>query len=297
LSDIDRQIFTSLTKRQLTDEFDIIHVNSRPQFLRVAESFDAPMTIKMNGPPHSLVYDHLLPGTSSYDFFELADAVIGTGETPDLIAERTGLDVHTINPGVDTTIFIPNGPVVDLGDGPTLLWVGRFVPAKDLSLLIKSFNELQESCPDASAYLIGDGPKQTKIKQIVEKHDLTDSVQFLGRIDHDELPKYYRSADVFTLTSQTENHPIAMMEAMSSATPPVAPSVGWIPKMIDDGQDGIVVENRTPSAFANAWKEVLTDSSERDRLGTRARDTARTQFEWENKAKGLLDIFQSVLST
>jgi glycosyltransferase involved in cell wall biosynthesis len=294
LSDLDRQIFRRRLKRQLSEKFEVIHINSRPSFLRLSEEFKIPMTIKMNGPPHSLIRDYLLPGASSYDHFEQADAIVGTGETPNLITRQTGLSVHTINPGVDTETFDSSGKKADFGDGPSLLWVGRFVPAKDLPLLIKSVNKLVSLIPNVSVYLIGNGPKHMKIKRLVKKYGLTENIDFLGRIDHKNLPKYYRSADVFTLTSRTENHPIALMEAMSCETPAVVPDVGWIPEMITDGDDGLIVDSRSPAAFAAAWESLLIDQSTHTRYGSRARETARARFEWSNRANKLLGIFKEV---
>jgi glycosyltransferase involved in cell wall biosynthesis len=294
LSDIDNKLFKNRVERRLHDGFDVIHINSRPQFLRMTESFSPPMTITMHGLPHSLIYDYLLPGASSYDFFDLADAVIGTGETAELISERTGIGTHTINPGVNTSVFTPGGPAVDLGDGPALLWVGRFVPVKDLPLFIEAFAELHDAVPNATAYLIGDGPKQKKIRVLADDYDINDSVRFLGQINHNELPKYYRSSDLFTLSSKHESFGIVLLEAMACGLPVVAPDIGYIPQIIDDGQDGRIVESRTPSAFATAWENLLTDPEKTKRLGKQARDTARANFEWENKAEELLEIFQAV---
>lgn len=294
LSDLDRQIFAKRIKEKLTERFDVIHINSRPSLLRLSEELETPITIKMNGPPHSLIRDYVLPGASSYDYFNRADAIIGTGETPELITNRTGLPVHTINPGVDTAEFTPEGETVKGGDGPSLLWVGRFVPAKDLPLLIESVKELVARVPDVSVLLAGTGPKHEKIIKLAEEYDITNNITFLGRVDHEKLPQYYRSASIFTLTSRTENHPIALMEAMSSGTPPVVPDIGWIPNMVSGGEDGVIVDNRSPTDFATAWERLLKNPQKRIEYGVNARETACSQFEWSDRSDRLLEIFQEV---
>ncbi|MFB6198667.1 MAG: glycosyltransferase, partial [Halobacteriaceae archaeon] len=156
----------------------------------------------MNGPPHSLFQDYLNPFSSSYDFFEKFGAVIATGVTTEAIESRIDVNVHTINPGVDTEVFTPAQEDI-----------------QNLPKLLRAFNRIHASHPEADLMLVGDGPERDRVESLAEELDLDDVVSFPGYVDNAELPEYYRRAAVFVLSSRRDNHPITLMEAMSCETP------------------------------------------------------------------------------
>jgi hypothetical protein len=87
ITDLDRQLFTRKLRQNLKGEHDIIHINGYPEILRIRKKINTPMTIKLNGPPHSLLYDYFHPTKSSYSWLNQADAVISTGVTEEEIEE------------------------------------------------------------------------------------------------------------------------------------------------------------------------------------------------------------------
>jgi glycosyltransferase involved in cell wall biosynthesis len=292
LSDIDARLFTGRVVRRLHErDHDIIHVNSDPQFGRVVSEFDMPVTIKMNGPPHSLWYDYVSPFTSSYDFFQYFDSIIATGITTEKIQERVSHEVHTINPGVDTNEFTPDGPTVEI-DSPSVLFVGRFVPAKNLGLLVEAFAEVVKQFPSAELILIGDGPLKHKIRDRIQKLGLENRVRMPGYIDNANLPQYYRSADVVALSSRRENHPITLLEAMSCGTPVVAPEIGAIPEIVDDGTNGLLYPTGNADALNKVLQQTLSDDDLRSRLGAAGSKKAQMEYDWHSRAEGLYRLFR-----
>lgn len=90
------------------------------------------------------------------------------------------------------------------------LYVGRLSPEKNLDLLIKAF----ETLSDLSLDVIGFGPQEAELKA-----DVPDNVKFLGAIDNDRLPAYYRIHDVFILPSKSEPWGLVVEEALNNGTP------------------------------------------------------------------------------
>lgn len=241
LKDIDCNLFSRQAIKTIgAQDFDVIHVCSRPGFACKVSSLDTPIVTTMHGTPHSLYHDYVNPFSSSYRLLECSDTINGIGIAGEKVRERTDSDVVSVNPGVDTELFRPNGESVETV-GPAILFVGRFVPAKDLTVLVEAFSEILDIHPDAELILVGDGPLMSRITSKVEQMGISDNVRLPGYVANEHLPKYYRGADVFALSSRSENHPITLMEAMSCGTPVVAPDIGWIPNMITDGQTGKLV--------------------------------------------------------
>lgn len=292
ITDLDRTLFSVQLLRHLDDDHDIVHLNGYPELLRIKSNVDIPVTIKLNGPPHSLFYDYVHPWKSSYSWLQQADAVIATGVTTEAVQAETGIDVTTINPGVDAERFTPDGPARETS-GPTVLWVGRFVPAKDLPVLIEAFAAVKSDRPNAELWLVGEGPRKERIERLVEKRGLRDAVEFWGYVANENLPPFYRAADVFALSSKTENHPIALMEAMSSSTPAVAPEVGWIPEMMDETTGGALVPPEDAKALASAMGQILDRSQNIDDY---ARRRATDEFSWDGRAEELHSLFERALA-
>ena len=291
LSDLDARLFTlRVVSRLQENEHDIIHVNSDPQFGRVVSQFNVPVTIKMNGPPHSLWYDYVNPFGSSYDFFRCFDAVIATGVTVPAIRERTDCEVTTINPGADTELFSPEGPKIPT-NGPTVLFVGRFVPAKNITLLLEAFSEVLNEIPDAELVLVGEGPLEEKIASKIESLGISRSVRMLGYVENEELPRYYRGADLFALTSRHESFGMVLLEAMSCGTPVVSSRVGAAPEIIDDGANGLLYTEGNRGELIASLERILRDRDLEHQMGTNARKAVKAQYDWQTCAERLYELY------
>ena len=297
LADIDSRLFMDRTVKKLHGHnHDIVHINSDPRFARVVSRFDVPVTIKMNGPPYSLWYDVVNPFTSSYEFFDAFDAVVATGITTEEIQKRISSEVHTINPGVDTDQFSPDGPTIET-DSPTILFVGRFVPAKNLTLLVEAFANVVEQFPSAELILVGDGPLKPDVEAEIAQYDLQDSVRLPGYVDNEDLPEYYRGADVFALSSQRENHPITLLESMSCETPVVASSIGAIPEIVENGQTGFLYPVGSASDLAAAINQLLSDPELCTFCGRRARETAINELDWSKHQTELFELYKNTIES
>ena len=294
LSDLDARLFTlRVVSRLQENEHDIIHVNSDPQFGRIVSQFDVPVTIKMNGPPHSLWYDYVNPFGSSYDFFRCFDAVIATGVTVPAIRERTDCEVTTVNPGVDTELFSPEGPEIPT-NRPTVLFVGRFVPAKNIALLLEAFSEVLNEIPNAELILVGEGPLEEKIASRVESLGISRSIRMPGYVENEELPRYYRGADLFALTSRHESFGMVLLEAMSCGTPVVSSRAGAAHKIVDHSVNGLLYTEGNKEELVNSLEIVLQNTDLKHQMEANAREITKSQYDWEIPAKQLHNMYTEI---
>lgn len=177
---------------------------------------------------------------------------------------------------------------------PVIGTVGNFTAKKDHGVLVAAAARLVDEHPDLRVVFIGSGPLEDQLRTLTHRLGLDDTVLFTGSRDdvYDVLP----ALDVFTLTSRFEGLPIALLEAMASAVPAVATSVGGIPEVISDGDDGILIRPEDPDGLATAVGKLLTDPVHRAALGERARRRAAA-FDLRDAVEQIATIYDRVLGS
>jgi glycosyltransferase involved in cell wall biosynthesis len=135
-----------------------------------------------------------------------------------------------------------------------VLFAGRLHPQKDPLLLIEAFANLNE--PDTHLLMAGAGELETEIRLKIAKHGLGKKVTLLGAVSQAELARLQRISSVFALSSVYEGLPLTVLEALSSGTPVVTTNSGETPNFLT-ADSGIVCQERTPEAIADALRQVL----------------------------------------
>jgi glycosyltransferase involved in cell wall biosynthesis len=165
---------------------------------------------------------------------------------------------------------------------PTVGWIGRVDPLKDLHTLVRAFGHVAEQVPDAVLRLFGPTPAgneeyEASVRRLVTELGLADRVTFEGPVR--PATTAYHASSVVALSSISEGLPYTVMEAMMCARATVSTDVGGVAEVA--GETGLVVPPRDPERFARALVELLTDTARRAGLATRARDRALEMFRLE----------------
>jgi glycosyltransferase involved in cell wall biosynthesis len=129
---------------------------------------------------------------------------------------------------------------------------------------------------------------------MVETMGLSEKVTIDSDTGYDDLPAYYRSADVFSMSTLYEGLGIVFLEAMSSGLPIVSTSVGAIPEILDSS--ALLVPPRDPPALAHAIMRVLTDETLRSQLVKNGNKTV-SRFDWKTLIRDYEQIYQGVASS
>jgi phosphatidylinositol alpha-mannosyltransferase len=120
-------------------------------------------------------------------------------------------------------------------------------------------------------------------------------IEFIGRVSDAELPRYYRTADVFCAPSTSgESFGIVLPEAMASGTPVVTTDIEGYRQVVVHGIHGLLVPPRDERALADALCALLGNAAERERLGNNGRIAAQ-QYAWERVAGRVLTYYREVL--
>jgi glycosyltransferase involved in cell wall biosynthesis len=185
---------------------------------------------------------------------ELADGVIGLG------AEASR--VRVIIDGVDRELFAPGCKRTAReqlgwrGDLRHLLFVGNLVPVKGLDVLFAACRRLTSGIGPWQLHVVGGGPLKPALIRQARQLGLQTQIVFHGQVPHDELPAWFRAADLFVLASRSEGVPNVLQEAMACGLPFVASRVGGIPEIAHLGTCRLVTPER-PVEFAAAMEDVL----------------------------------------
>ena len=277
---------------------------------------DPAVPLGLIGPSLELPYDVVLhgaevtvpgrlPGSKQGLSYVLRGArhVIAAGRYPATEAERAAgrpLPTTVVPPGVDISRFCPLNDAErrrarrDLGlpvDGQVILGVSRLVPRKGFDTAIRAVAEMAETHPDLVLAIAGRGRDHDRLRRLAAELDAP--VQFLGRVRHDDLPRLYGCADVFTMLCRNrwggleqEGFGIVFVEAAACGVPQVAGDSGGAAEAVEDGETGIVIRHpdRQQSAVrdtVDAFTRLLDDPPLRHRMSVASRRRAELEFSYD----------------
>jgi glycosyltransferase involved in cell wall biosynthesis len=154
---------------------------------------------------------------------------------------------------------------------PTLVSAGRLVPNKGFIQLIKVFSRIKKTHPKAQLVIVGDGPQESAIEDLLLAEDLVSSVRLMGSLTQDALGAVIKGADVFVLNTAHEGLSHQLIEVMDLGTPIVTTNVGGNPELITNGVEGLLVEYNDTEALEEAICRVLNHPESVERMIQSAR--------------------------
>lgn len=198
------------------------------------------------------------------------DIIVTMGSKAAVFMRGRGVasEIHVIPGGLDPREYAPSQGVVTRD----VVFVGRLAPIKRLDLLLGAMAVVKRTLPDVRLSIVGDGPLRATLEQMVIDLGLVSNVVFEGH--RSDVNRVLGEARVFALTSDTEGVSLSVMEALACGVPAVVSNVGDLGDVVVDGQNGFLVDERTPEAFAARITELLTDEPRRLRFAGQARRAA-----------------------
>jgi D-inositol-3-phosphate glycosyltransferase len=219
----------------------------------------------------------------------------------DAMARLYGADTRKVSLvpcGVDLEVFRPLDQKavrsrLGLNGEKILLYVGRVEPIKGLDLLVETAAQM-DSEEGVRMMVVGadvNGDREMdRVKQLAKERDLEDKIDFVGQVDHDDLPLYYNAADVCVVPSYYESFGLVALESMACGTPVVATRVGGLSTIIHHGRTGYLKSWRCPEAFANSVEMIISSDGLQQSMGEAARKRAEGMG-WDNVASMMWDEY------
>jgi glycosyltransferase involved in cell wall biosynthesis len=165
---------------------------------------------------------------------------------------------------------------------PDLVWLRAFHEIYNPSLAVKAGELLAAEFPAVRLTMIGpdkgDGSLQRLLQLARERH-LIDRVILPGKISKGEVPNWMDKGDIFLNTTNVDNTPISVLEAMACGLCVVSTNVGGIPYLLEHEYDALLVPPDNPEAMATAVRRFLIEPGLAERISRNARQKAE-QFDW-----------------
>jgi glycosyltransferase involved in cell wall biosynthesis len=203
--------------------------------------------------------------------------------------------IYVVRCGVDLAVYEPPRERSSSATSAEVLFVGRLLHGKGLSLLFEAVAELRQRGLDVTVTVVGDGPARAEVEAAAHSLRLSEHVRLLGSVGQDDLLARYAAADVFCLPSFAEGIPVVAMEAMAMELPVVTTRIMGIPELVEDGTHGLLVPPGRVDALTDALERLVRAPEERGRMGAAGREKVRADYDVARSARRMRSVLEAEL--
>jgi glycosyltransferase involved in cell wall biosynthesis len=207
--------------------------------------------------------------------------------------------------GVDSTLFSSARNNDKLRsqfniNSPFLLYAGRLSEKKGVKYLLEAMQQIIKQTPEAKLLIVGTGEEKKNLQQLSEKLGLKGHVTFTGALPNKDLPDYFASADIFIGPSikvaggDTEGFGLTFVEAGMSGCIVIGTDVGGISDIIQHGETGFLVKEKSPEQIATTVNMILEKKVEWDHIKENARNSLCSKFDWSVIAEQYIRILAEI---
>lgn len=172
-----------------------------------------------------------------------------------------------------------------------ITYIGRLEKLKGVEVLIKAFEEIQQAIPQTKLTIVGDGKEKSNLEKLSKQLELNNNIEFAGR--QNDVIKFLDENNIFVYPSICqEGFGISVAEAMSRGCIPVTFKQGGLPELIEDGENGFMVQEVNSKELARKIIEVIKLSEkEKLEISQNAINTAR-KFSITNTIQMLKNAYE-----
>ena len=171
--------------------------------------------------------------------------------------------------------------------------VGRLAAEKAFDRLILAVDRLLDRGLDLELVIVGEGEERPRLESLIAKLNRGDRIRLLGH--RTDTPQLFRAMDLFVLSSLREGLPNVVLEALAVQVPVVATRIAGVPNLIQDGQNGLLVEPDNVVQLAAAVERMAGDAALRTRLALAGRSTVEERYSFEVRMQKIRAIYDQLL--
>ena len=245
------------------------------------------------------------------------DVVIANSEFTAGLFDELGIGeerVQVLVGGVDAARFAPTSNKQlalrqELGiddDAYVITTVCRLVAKKGVDFLLRTFPAVQRILPKAHLLIVGEGKNSKSYRRLAEELEL-ERVTFAGRIDHQQVQRYYWLSNLFVLASRVKINPITnqrdaetmgrvLCEANAAGIPVIAARSGGIPSVITHNENGLLFDSDDEGDFLEQLRRLRGEPALAESLADNGLQIARHKFDWSVVLAAHENYFMDVIA-
>ena len=181
----------------------------------------------------------------------------------------------------------------------TISTVARLVEKKGIEYGVMAVKEVAQEFPQIEYRIVGAGPLEERLKTFVQSLDLDGNVTFLGALDSDSVVRELAKATIFILpcikatNGDIDGCPVTLQEAMCARIPVISTNIASIPELIEDGKEGLLVEQQNVEQLASAIRMLLHDKGLRTAMGEKGRAKVEKDFNIHKEVDKLVCLWEA----
>ncbi len=282
---VDPKLPGALVRFFREQRFDIVHThNPLPlMYAAIPARLAGSKVIHTKHGPHPEKFTRVMlrriGATATHAFVAVSQATLDFAFS---LYEVFPWKTHVVTNGTDLTRFQPDPAArrrvresLRIPEGAVVFGtVGRMAAVKNHALLVRAIARIAND--RTHLIIVGGGSEFERTKAVAYELNVSAYVHLVG--EQSDVPAYLAALDVFALSSDSEGMPLSLTEAMGVNLPMVATKVGGVPKIIDEGETGLLVPAGDATALSRALEKLRDDPELRLAMGKRARAAAEKSY-------------------
>jgi glycosyltransferase involved in cell wall biosynthesis len=221
-----------------------------------------------------------------------AAQVVAVSEyTRQLALQHYPVNIRVIPNGVDLRRLDPGK--IRVGNPPRIIFAGRFVSQKNPVQLVRTLAGLHDL--DWECVMLGDGPLRSQVEQEISNSGLQKRFTLPGWVTPEEVDQWLNKSDILFMPSLSEGLPVVGVNSLSLGLAIVASKVGGFIDLVENGENGYLIDGGDPNGFAAAIKELLSDMGRLQAFRLASREKVKC-FDVKKVTQEYEEIFLSIIN-
>lgn len=286
-------------KKNLKD-YDAVHIHvasrrstfRKGKYVRLAKKYNKKVILHVHGAEYQKFYNECNDKQKEYvrETLNMCDKII-------VLSEEWFDYFKTLTDGkklvvIYNSIVLPKDFEKNINSNE-FLFLGRIGHRKGIYDLLDVFEELVKDFKDIKLYVGGDGEVE-KLQNLIKEKQLENVVEYIGWTSGENKEKYLRDCSFYILPSYNEGMPMSVLEGMAYKNVTLSTYVGGIPKVIQNLENGIIINPGDKESMYNYLKQLLQDENLRRKLSNNARKTIEEKFNNMNVIKSLIQLYRQI---
>ena len=199
--------------------------------------------------------------------------------------------IRVVYPAIDDRNYTTVKPTY----GNFILYIGRLVFYKNIDVLIKAYDEVIKEEPTAKLIIVGEGPMEEELTNLVRSLDISENVLFTGHISHQSKIDLLSRCSALALPSMFEGFGLVILESFAMAKPVLVAKVHPLDQIVDHGVDGYLLPHNDPREWAAAIMTLLTNNQLCQEMGRNAAKKLKDKYDFERYIESMETLYADTI--